>query len=316
MRPAVKLAFVACCAALPLAAAEAENPGEFFELRVRPVLAKNCYTCHTESQMGGLRLDSRERVVKGGNSGPAILPGDAEHSLLIQAVSQTHPKLKMPPGGKLKDDEIASLKTWVNAGAVWPDTGPVIAEKSEYKITPEQRAFWSFQPVRDVPPPAVRNAAWAKEPIDHFILAGLEAHSLTPAPAADKRTLIRRATFDLIGLPPTPAEVDAFLKDTAPDAFAKVVDRLLASPHYGERWGRYWLDVARYSDTKGDTPNREDPRYPFAWTYRDYVIDAFNSDKPYNQFVVEQLAADRIVAGEERQAGSARGSVDQRPLAA
>src|ERR1700684_3892137 len=164
MRPAVKLALVACCAALPLAAAEADNPAEFFELRVRPVLAQNCYTCHTESQMGGLRLDSRERVVKGGKSGPAILPGDAEHSLLIQAVSQTHPSLKMPPGGKLKDDEIANLKACVKAGAVWPETGPVIAVKSEYKITPEQRAFWSFQPVHDVPLPQVRNAAWTKGP--------------------------------------------------------------------------------------------------------------------------------------------------------
>src|ERR1700729_2227956 len=145
MTPAVRLAstaLVILCAGLPLAAAEAANPGEFFELRVRPLLAKNCYTCHTESQMGGLRLDSRERALKGGNTGPAVLPGDAEHSLLIQAVSQTHAKLKMPPGGKLKDDEIASLKAWVNAGAVWPETGPVIAVKTEYKITPEQRAFW------------------------------------------------------------------------------------------------------------------------------------------------------------------------------
>jgi len=276
MRRAIKLALITSiaallewCAAGPLAAAEADNPGEFFELRVRPVLAKNCYTCHTESQMGGLRLDSRERVVKGGNSGPAILPGDAEHSLLIQAVSQTHARLKMPPGGKLKDDEIASLKNWVNAGAVWPETGPVIAVKSEYKITPEQRAFWSFQPVHDAAPPQVRHAAWVKGPIDRFILAGLEARDLTPAPAADKRTLIRRATFDLIGLPPTPAEVDAFEKDSAPDAFAKVVDRLLASPHYGERWGRYWLDVARYSDDKLDS-ERDNP-YPNAFRYGDLL---------------------------------------------
>jgi hypothetical protein len=296
MRPAVKLAFVACCAALPLAAAEAENPGEFFELRVRPVLAKNCYTCHTESQMGGLRLDSRERALKGGNSGPAIQPGDAEHSLLIQAVSQTHAKLKMPPGGKLKDDEVASLKAWVNAGAVWPETGPVIAVKTEYKITPEQRAFWAFQPVRDPTLPQVRDAAWAKGPIDRFILAGLETRSLTPAPAADKRTLIRRATLDLIGLPPTPAEVDAFLKDSAPDAFAKVVDRLLASPHYGERWGRYWLDVARYSDDKLDS-ERDNP-YPNAFRYRDWVIQAFNDDMPYDQFVKAQIAGDLLTGGD------------------
>jgi mono/diheme cytochrome c family protein len=300
MRPAIQLgltAFTAALLALPSAAAEATDPGEFFELRVRPVLAKNCYTCHTESQMGGLRLDSRERVVKGGNSGPAILPGDAEHSLLIQAVSQTHPRLKMPPGGKLNDDEIASLKAWVNAGAVWPETGPVIAVKSEYKITPEQRAFWSFQPVHNAPPPQVHNAAWTKGPIDRFILAALEAHDLTPAPPADKRTLIRRATFDLIGLPPTPAEVDAFLKDTAPDAFTRVVDRLLASPHYGERWGRYWLDVARYSDDKLDS-ERDNP-YPNAFRYRDWVIQAFNNDMPYDQFVKAQIAGD-LLPGDER----------------
>jgi hypothetical protein len=292
MRAVVKLALSACCAALPLAAAEADNPGEFFELHVRPVLAKNCYTCHTESQMGGLRLDSRERALKGGNSGPAILPGDAERSLLIQAVSQTHARLKMPPGGKLKDDEIAGLKAWVNAGAVWPETGPVIAVKSDYKITAEQRAFWAFQPVRNPEPPQVREAAWVKGPVDRFILAGLEARGLTPVRAADKRTLIRRATFDLIGLPPTPAEVDAFLKDTAPDAFAKVVDQLLASPHYGERWGRYWLDVARYSDDKLDS-ERDNP-YPNAFRYRDWVIQAFNDDMPYDLFVKAQIAGDLL----------------------
>ena len=266
MKPAIPLAIISLCAVLPLAAAEAANPGEFFELRVRPVLAKNCYTCHTDSQMGGLRLDSRERVLKGGSSGPAILPGDAEHSLLIQAVNQTHARLKMPPGGKLTDDEIACLKAWVNAGAVWPETGPVIAAKPEYKITAEQRAFWAFQPVRNPKLPEVRNAAWAKGPIDRFILAGLEARGLTPVHAANKRTLIRRATFDLIGLPPTPAEVDAFLKDTAPDAFARLVDRLLASPHYGERWGQHWLDVVRFAESHGFEMNHERPN---AWPYRE-----------------------------------------------
>jgi len=297
---AIKLALItlpaALVGALPVWAAEAANPGEFFELRVRPVLAKNCYTCHTESQMGGLRLDSRERVVKGGKSGPAILPGDAEHSLLIQAVSQTHDTLKMPPGGKLADDEIANLKAWVNAGAVWPATGPVIAATPEYKITPQQRAFWSFQPVHDVSPPQVHDTHWAKGPIDDFILAKLEAKDLVPVAPADKRTLIRRATFDLIGLPPTPAESDAFLKDSAPDAFAKVVDRLLASPHYGERWGRYWLDVARYSDDKLDS-ERDNP-YPNAFRYRDWVIQAFNDDMPYDLFVKAQIAGDLMPVGQ------------------
>ena len=275
-----------------LCAAQAANPGEFFELHVRPVLAKNCYPCHTDSRMGGLRLDSREQVLKGGNSGPAMIPGDAANSLFIQAVSHTHPRLKMPPGGKLKDEEIANLKAWVNAGAVWPDTGPALAPKPEYRITPEQRAFWAFQPVRNPALPEVRNAAWTKGPIDRFILAGLEARGLAPAPAADKRTLIRRATFDLIGLPPTPDEVDAFLKDRAPDAFAKVVDRLLASPHYGERWGRYWLDVARYSDDKLNS-ERDEP-YPNAFRYRDWVIQAFNDDMPYDMFVKAQIAGDLL----------------------
>jgi mono/diheme cytochrome c family protein len=279
-------------AAVILHAAEATNPAEFFELHVRPVLAKNCYTCHTESRMSGLRLDSREQVLKGGKTGPAIVPGDAEHSLLIQAISYAHPRLKMPPGGKLSDDDIANLKAWVNAGAVWPDTGPAIAATPAYKITPQQRAFWAFQPVRKPALPEVRDAAWAKTPIDRFIMAGLEAKGLTPVPTADKRTLIRRATYDLTGLPPTPAEVDAFLHDTSPEAFAKVVDRLLASPRYGERWGRYWLDVARYSDDKLNS-ERDEP-YPNAFRYRDWVIQAFNDDMPYDLFIKAQIAGDLL----------------------
>ncbi len=301
MRGAFKLGWLACLAALPLPAAQASDAGEFFELRVRPVLAKNCYACHTDSHMGGLRLDSRGQVLKGGNSGPAIVPGDAERSLLVQAVSHTHDRLKMPPSGKLKDAEIADLKTWVNAGAVWPEGHTPAAAKPGYKITAEQRAFWAFQPLRNPSLPQVRNDAWAKGPIDRFILATLEARGLTPVRPADRRTLIRRATLDLIGLPPTPEEVDAFLKDPAPDAFAGVVDRLLASPHYGERWGRYWLDVARYSDDKLDS-ERDNP-YPNAFRYRDWVIQAFNDDMPYDLFVKAQIAGDLLADAPKYEAG-------------
>ena len=296
MRGVSQLACVAILAALPLPAAEPANAAEFFELRVRPVLAKNCYPCHTESRMGGLRLDVRDQALKGGHSGPAIVAGDAGRSLLIQAVSYTHAKLKMPPGGKLSDTEIANLTAWVNAGAAWPETAPA-ASQPEYQITPEQRAFWSFQPVRNPPLPAVRNATWAKTPIDRFILAALEARGLAPVRAADKRTLIRRATFDLTGLPPTPQEVDAFLADSTPGAFAKVVERLLASPRYGERWGRYWLDVARYADDKLNS-ERDEPA-PNAFRYRDWVIQAFNDDMPYDLFVKAQIAGD-LLPGADR----------------
>ncbi|MFN7992496.1 MAG: PSD1 and planctomycete cytochrome C domain-containing protein [Bryobacteraceae bacterium] len=291
MPRALKLAWLAPLAALPLAGAEATNPAEFFELNVRPVLARSCYGCHTEARSGGLRLDSRGEILKGGNSGAAIMPGDAEHSLLIQAVSQTHERLKMPPGGKLKESEIANLKAWVNGGAVWPDTTPA-SSQPKYQITAEQRAYWAFQPVREPTPPSVRNSVWAKTPIDRFILAALEQHGLEPAQPAGKRALIRRATFDLTGLPPTPEEVDAFLNDAGPNAFSRVVDRLLASPHYGERWGRYWLDVSRYSDDKLDS-ERDNP-YANAFRYRDWVIQALNDDMPYNAFVKAQIAGDLL----------------------
>ena len=269
----------------------ADGPAEFFEMRIRPLLAQNCYTCHTSSKMGGLELDSREHVLKGGSDGPVVIPGDPDKSLLIQAVRQTHARIKMPPGRKLSDQEIADLTRWVKDGAVWGKNAPA-AKTPEYVITPKQRAFWSFQPVHRVDPPQVKNKAWAKTDIDRFILGGLEAKGLKPVRAADKRTLIRRATYDLTGLPPTPAEVDAFLKDKSPGAFAAVVDRLLASPHYGERWGRYWLDVARYSDDKLDS-ERDNP-YPESYRYRDWVIQAFNDDMRYDLFVKAQIAGDQI----------------------
>ncbi|MBI2679436.1 MAG: PSD1 domain-containing protein [Candidatus Solibacter usitatus] len=281
----------------------AADPAEFFEMRVRPVLVKNCYACHTGSRLGGLEMDSRAALIKGGNSGPAIVPGKAEESLLIKAVAQTHERFKMPPSGKLKDEEIADLKAWIGAGAVWPETKPTqaAAPGKQYVIKPEQRAFWSFQPVKKSAPPQVKDKAWARTPIDAFILAKLEEKGLKPARPADKRTLIRRATFDLIGLPPKPEDVDAFLKDNSPDAFRKVVDRLLGSKEYGERWGRYWLDVARYSDDRLNSTN-DDP-YPNAFRYRDWVIQAFNDDMPYDLFVKAQIAGDLLPDKEKLIAG-------------
>ena len=245
---------------------------DFFELRVRPVLAKNCYACHTGTRMGGLEVSSREALLKGGNTGPAVRVGDPQASLLIQAVKKEHERIKMPPTGPgLKAEEIADLSTWIKDGAIWPAT-PAVQSKAK-QITAEQRAFWSFQPV--------------KAPDKNATIDSILGKS---GAGADKRTLLRRVTFDLIGLPPTPEEADAFLADKSADAYAKVVDRLLASPHYGERWGRVWLDVARYSDDKLNS-EFDDPR-PNAYRYRDWVIAAFNQDMRYDTFVKAQLAGD------------------------
>ncbi|HTL16207.1 MAG TPA: DUF1549 domain-containing protein, partial [Patescibacteria group bacterium] len=290
----------ACAASLSIHASGAEPASvqlQFFENRIRPILADNCYKCHSvqaEKIKGGLLLDSREGWLKGGDSGAVIVPGDPEHSLLIKAIRYTDPDLQMPPKGKqLPDSAVADLVTWVKMGA--PD--PRAATVAQKTWLDDSKTHWSWQPLKKPTVPEVKDASWAKTPVDNFILAKLEEKGLKPNPPADKRTLIRRATFDLIGLPPTKEEVEAFLKDDSTDAFAKVVDRLLASPHYGERWGRHWLDVARYSDTKGQIRRqREDPNYPYAWTYRDYVIRSFNDDKPFNLFVIEQLAADKLPA--------------------
>jgi hypothetical protein len=279
--------------------------GEFFEAKVRPLLVDKCLTCHgSEKQRGGLRLDSREGLLKGGDKGPVVTAGDPEKSPMIHAVRYDG-ETKMPPKDRLPAEAVATLTTWVKMGLPYPEgvAGKVV--KSDDKAIAEVRKrHWSFQPVKKLEPPKVKNPAWLKTPVDAFILAKLEAKGFTPAKPADRRTLLRRVTFDLIGLPPTPEEVADFEADSSPGAFAKVVDRLLASPHYGERWGRHWLDVARYADTKGYV-FEEERRYPFAYTYRDYVIRAFNEDLPYDQFLVQQLAADRLPLGE-----------DKRPLAA
>jgi len=285
-------------AAPPQPVAGAES-ADFFEARIRPVLATNCYDCHTEEQLGGLRLDSRDAMLKGGKRGPAIVPGDPDHSLLVSAIRQSG-DLKMPKGGKLKPEEVDAIAAWVRAGAPWPAAAPAVAAAPKaggYVIKPEQRAFWAFQPIRKTSPPTVAHPDWPKTDIDRFVLARLEKDGLTPVKAADRRTLLRRATLDLTGLPPTPEDVDAFEKDTSPDAFAKVVDRLLASPQYGEAWGRLWLDVARYGEDDYrslDPMGRGYNPYPNAYLYRDWVVRAFNEDLAYDQFVRAQLAADLL----------------------
>ncbi len=283
----------------PLAAAD---PATQFEMQVRPLLAKNCWGCHTQSAMGGLRLDSKASVLKGGGSGVVVVPRKPAESLLIQAVSYKLDRLKMPPTGKLADSDIAILTEWVEQGAFWPEEAAATAKApaAEYQITPEQRAFWSFQPVKMPALPAVGDASWGRNGIDRFILSALEAKDIRPGKAADKRTLIRRATFDLIGLPPTPEQVDEFVQDNSPQAFAKVVDRLLASPQYGERWGRHWLDVARYSDDSlASTAGAA--RYPSSYRYRNWVIRALNEDMPFNLFAKAQIAGDLMPASDPTQ---------------
>jgi mono/diheme cytochrome c family protein len=290
-----RVVFIVFLTAVGRAATPLPDSSDFFESRIRPILANNCYSCHAASQLGGLRVDSRDALLKGGKSGPSVVAGDPDKSILIQAVRQTNPKLKMPMGGKLKPVEIEDLTAWVKAGANWPNV-PAPPVKAA-GITPEQRAFWSFQPLKLPAIPTPNTANWAKTDIDRFVLARLDREGMKPVSSADKRTLIRRATLDLTGLPPTIEEIEAFEKDTAADAFAKVVDRLLASPHYGERWGRFWLDVARYGedDYRSLDPERRGYNpYPFAYLYRDWVIKAFNDDMPYDLFVKAQLAADLL----------------------
>jgi len=272
---------------------------EFFESKVRPILVANCYSCHAgQSHSGALKLDDPKRIARGGQSGAVFVAGDPDKSLLIQAIDQTG-NLKMPPGGrKLSEVDIATLKTWIQMGAPWPE---------HLKDIKPLEPWWSLQPVKMPPLPNTKHSDWPLNAIDRFVLSKLETKGLNPMPPADRRALIRRVTYDLTGLPPTYAEVQAFLTDTSKDAYGKVVDRLLSSPHYGERSARHWMDVARYADTKGYVFN-EDRNYPNAYTYRDWLINAFNQDLPYNQFIKMQLAADRVLGIET--------SDDKRSLAA
>jgi hypothetical protein len=310
--------FLAAAIALPAVAslraapAESDRAGvEFFEKIIRPIFVEHCYPCHSKDAdkvKGGLLLDTRDGLLKGGDTGPAIAVGNPEKSLLIKAVRYIDEDLAMPPrknGGRLTDEQIADLEAWVKMGAPDPRAGAGSVAQGPPLSDPEKvRNHWAFKPIRRPGAPTVKNKRWVQNPIDAFVLAKLEEKGMTPSRQADKRTLIRRATYDLTGLPPAAQEVEDFLADTSPEAFARVVDRLLGSPRYGERWARHWLDVARYADTKGYV-FEEERRYAYAYTYRDYVIRAFNEDLPFNRFIIEQLAADQLDLGD-----------DKRPLAA
>lgn len=276
----------------------------FFETRIRPVLVEHCYECHSGNSKilrGGLLVDSRDPFRKGGDSGPAFIPSNPNDSLLIKSLR--YETYEMPPKGKLPDNVIADFAEWIQKGA--PDPR---AEATQGKLKPVDweaaSRHWAFNPITDPTPPEVPHGPeiqedWKSNPIDRFILSRLQAEGFRPAAQADKRTLIRRATFDLIGLPPTPLEVNDFLEDESPDAFAKVIDRLLSSPHYGERWGRHWLDLVRYADSNGADENHG---LPNSWRYRDYVIRKFNEDLPLDQFIVQQLAGDLLPVPEDEKA--------------
>ncbi len=244
--------------------------------------------------MGGLDMSSREGLIKGGQIGTSLVPGKPEQSVLIQAVTHQHERLRMPAGQpRLSNQQIADLSEWVKSGAYWPESAAAIANKGKkYVITPEQRNFWSLVPVKKPAIPTVKDSGWAHGDLDRLLLARMETKNVVPAPAADRRTLLRRAYYDLVGLPPTAAEIDAFAQDRSPTAFAKVIDRLLASPQYGERWGRHWLDLARYSDDKLEA--EVEAPYANAFRYRDWVINAVNQDLPYDQFLKAQLAGDQM----------------------
>ncbi len=278
---------------------------DFFEKKIRPVLNDKCYSCHSVAEgkaKGGLVVDSKEALLKGGDTGPSIVPGDPDKSLFIKAIRYTDADLRMPPSNKkLSTQEIADLEQWVKMGAPDPRKGDPAKWKEQ--LAAAEKDHWAFKPVKKPTVPDIKMKGWVGSPVDNFILEQLEEKAMFPSFQADRRTLIRRATYDLTGLPPTADEVKAFVEDKSPDAYPKLIDKLLASPQYGERWGRLWLDIARYADTKGDVNNnREDFRFAYAWTYRDYVIKSFNDDKPYDQFVMEQLAGDKMVQGEQKDA--------------
>jgi cytochrome c553 len=287
---------------------------EFFEKSVRPVLSAHCFECHgEEKQRGGLRLDSRAAMMDGGDTGPAIVANNPKDSLLVKAISYQDER-KMPPKAPLAPEHVAALTAWIQQGAFWPEgvrAARIVNKDAGFQITPEDRAFWSFQPLKNAPVPSVKNTAWPRGAIDRFVLAKLEASGLAPAPAADPRTLLRRVYFDLIGLPPEPEEVEDFVRDcrrgtpgervpstqysgreVQQAALAEVVDRLLNSPRYGERWARHWLDVARYGEDQAHTFQAR--KYPHGFRYRDWLIRAFNEDMPYDRFVMEQIAGDLL----------------------
>ena len=306
-RVALLFSLAAGMTACVVNAADPENGIEYFERHVRPLLVERCYPCHSSQAekgiKGGLNLESKSGWTHGGDSGPAVIPGDPDRSLLIKAVRYNDPDLQMPPKGKALDAELVGhLEAWVRMGAPDPRDGSSSAPGS--KLAHE--GHWAFQRVVEPVSPGVRNRSQVQNPIDAFLLARLEPAGLKLSKPADRHTLLRRIHFVLTGLPPSPEEVDSFIADHAPDAYSRRVDQLLASPHYGERWGRYWLDVARYADTKGYV-FEEERRYPYSYTYRDYVIRAFNEDLPYDRFILEQIAADLLPLGSDRRPLAAMG---------
>ena len=281
-----------------------DDPKEFFEKNIRPILATKCYACHSSklsSPMGGLVLDTRAGLTKGGTTGPVVVPGKPAESRMLNALRYTDPSLQMPPTGKLADPVIADFERWILAGAVDPRLDAAAATGTQpLKGMPIEtgRKWWAFQSVAELPAPPVKDRSWARSKIDSFLLAKLEAKGLKPSEPADAKTLVQRAYVDLIGIKPSYNEVEAFAKDTAPKAYERLIEQLLASPHYGERWGRHWLDVARFGE---DNPAVEgtNPPHVFAWRYRDWVIEAINKDVPYDRFVKLQLAAD-LMSGTKR----------------
>ncbi len=289
------LAVLAVCFAATVAYAQADD---FFRAEVRPVLETNCYKCHgAEKIKGGLTIISRAALVAGGDQGPAVDIDHPEDSLLLEMISYKDPNHQMPPDGKLDDATAATLTKWIEAGAPWPEdaqfelTADRESDSSQGRIWEKGKSHWAYQPLTRPDVPKVKEAAWNANPVDAFIRDGLDAQGFTPADEADRATLIRRAYYDLIGLPPTPTEVRAFVHAKDPNAWEALIDHLLASPRYGEKWGRHWLDAVRYADSNG---YERDTDKPFIWRYRDYVIDAFNTDKPYNQFIREQIAGDEL----------------------
>ncbi|MDE0123706.1 MAG: DUF1553 domain-containing protein [Bryobacterales bacterium] len=274
---------------------------EFFEKEIRPLLVQNCYACHSSraaTVFGELRLDSQEALLAGGRSGPAVVPGDPDGSRLIQAVRHDSEQLSMPPAGRLDDRKIESLTEWVRNGAYWPEASETAVRAAAGEQAAARHEHWAWQPVAEIAPPPVRNSEWPRGDIDRFVLSRLESEGLSPVDTADPYTLFRRLALDITGLPPSPSEIHAFRSDTSQESLGAAVDRFLASPAFGERWGRHWLDLAGYADTLGlgrRIPSRH------AWRYRDYVINAFNGDKPYDRFVREQVAGDVLEARDDLQ---------------
>ena len=294
-------AIVVCtaCLSVPVRCAVGADPAptspaetRFFETRIRPLLANRCFKCHAaKKQKAGLRLDSRAFLLQGGENGPAIRPGDPDNSLLFQAVN--YRQLEMPPDQKLNKADIAALRRWIAAGAVWPRSAQEShrVRQTDQEISAADRDFWSLRPITAAELPPQTGNSWCANPIDGFILHKLQHHQLGPSQEASPRELVRRLYFDLLGLPPNPQQIHVFLQDRRPDAWRRLVDQLLSSPHYGERWGRHWLDVVRFAQTDGYERDNEKPE---SWRYRDYVIRAFNADKAYNRFILEQLAGDEL----------------------